>query len=39
MRRYPEQLADWLTQRNLPMKRNQKMIVDFLEGQVTDNEL
>jgi transcriptional regulator with XRE-family HTH domain len=31
MSRDPEQLADWLSGRNVPMERNQRMIAEFLD--------
>jgi hypothetical protein len=32
MGRDPEQLADWLTRRNVPIERNKRIIADFLAG-------
>ena len=36
MGRDPEQLSDWLSGRNVPIERNQRVIVEFLEGQDTE---
>ncbi|MBI5641153.1 MAG: hypothetical protein HZA17_12075 [Nitrospirae bacterium] len=39
MGRDPEQLADWLTRRNVPIERNQRMITEFLDGQDTEEQM
>jgi hypothetical protein len=31
MSRDPEQLADWISGRNMPIERNQRMIAEFLD--------
>ncbi|MCL4477024.1 MAG: helix-turn-helix domain-containing protein [Nitrospirae bacterium] len=33
MKRDPEQLADWLTGRNMPIERNRRLIAEFLDSQ------
>lgn len=38
MGRDPEQLEDWLSGRNMPIKRNQQMILNFLEGHGPRNK-